>query len=36
MVRGRPTAWEAERARLADAAAYRAHVMCIEPAAEFL
>jgi len=36
MVRGRPTAWEAESARLADAAAYRAHVRRIEPAAEFL
>jgi glycine cleavage system H protein len=36
MVRGRPTAWEAERTRLADAAAYRAHVRRIEPAAEFL
>ena len=36
MVRGRPTAWEVERGRLADAAAYRAHVRRIEPAAEFL
>jgi len=36
MVRGRPTAWEAESARLANAAAYRAHVRRIEPAAEFL
>ena len=36
MVRGRPTAWDAERGRLVDAAAYRAHVRRIEPAAEFL
>ena len=36
MVRGRPTAWEAERGRLVDAAAYRAHVRRVEPAAEFL
>ena len=36
MVCGRPTAWEAESARLANAAAYRAHVRRIEPAAEFL
>jgi glycine cleavage system H protein len=36
MVRARPTAWEAERGRLVDAAAYRAHVKRIEPTAEFL
>ncbi|MDP2826895.1 MAG: hypothetical protein Q8O52_29945 [Sulfuritalea sp.] len=36
MVRGRPTAWEAERGRLVDAAAYRDHVRRVEPAAEFL
>ena len=36
MVRGQPTAWEAERGRLVDADAYRAHVRRIEPAAEFL
>ena len=36
MVRGRPTAWAAERGRLVDAAAYRAHVRRIEPTAEFL
>ena len=34
MVRGRPTAWEAERARLVDAANYRAHIRRIEPEAE--
>ena len=36
MVRGRPTAWEAERARLVDAVSYRAHIRRIEPEAEFL
>jgi hypothetical protein len=36
MVRGRPTAWEAERDLLTDAAGYRAHVLRIEPEAEFL
>ena len=36
MVRGRPTAWEAERARLVDAANYRAHIRRIEPEVEFL
>lgn len=36
MVRGRPTAWEAERGRLVDAASYREHVRRIEPTAEFL
>jgi glycine cleavage system H protein len=35
MVRGRPLAWEAERGRLVDAAAYRAHIQRIEPTAEF-
>lgn len=35
MVRGRPTAWEAERASLLDAAAYRDHVSRIEPDAAF-
>ncbi|MDP2808722.1 MAG: hypothetical protein Q8O34_01085 [Rhodocyclaceae bacterium] len=36
MVRGRPTAWEAECGRLVAAANYRAHIRRIEPAAEFL
>ena len=36
MVRGRPTAWGAERSLLTDAAGYRAHVLRIEPEAEFL
>ena len=36
MVRGRPSAWEAERGGLVDAAAYRAHIRRIEPAAELL
>ena len=35
MVRGRPSAWEAERGRLVDAAAYRVHIRRIEPTAEF-
>ncbi|MDP1735659.1 MAG: glycine cleavage system protein H [Sulfuritalea sp.] len=35
MVRGRPLAWEAERGRLVDAAAYRAHIRRVEPTAEF-
>jgi glycine cleavage system H protein len=35
MVRGRPSAWAAERGRLVNAAAYREHVRRIEPAAEF-
>jgi glycine cleavage system H protein len=34
MVRGRPTAWEAERAMLVDAPSYRAHIRRIEPEAE--
>jgi len=36
MVRGRPLAWEADSARLVDAAAYRAHILKQEPGAEFL
>ncbi|MDP1610149.1 MAG: hypothetical protein Q8M11_03770 [Sulfuritalea sp.] len=36
MVRGRPTAWEAERGRLIAAAGYRAQIRRIEPEAEFL
>jgi len=36
MVRGRPTAWDAERSLLTDAAGYRAHVLRIEPEAELL
>ena len=36
MVRGRPTAWNAECEQLTDAAGYRAHVLRIEPEAEFL
>jgi glycine cleavage system H protein len=36
MVRGRPTAWDAERELLTDSAGYRAHVRRLEPAAEFL
>jgi glycine cleavage system H protein len=36
MVRGRPSAWEAEGARLVDAVSYRAHIRRIEPEAEFL
>ena len=35
MVRGRPLAWETERARLVDAVSYRAHIRRIEPEAEF-
>lgn len=35
MARGRPTDWAADQARLVDAAAYRAHVLHSEPAAEF-
>ena len=34
MVRGRPTAWETERAKLVDAVTYRAHIRRIEPEAE--
>jgi glycine cleavage system H protein len=36
MVRGRPTAWETESARLVDAPSYRAHIRRVEPEAEFL
>lgn len=36
MVRGRPLSWEADRQRLVDAAAYRAHILRQEPGAEFL
>ena len=36
MVRGRPLAWEAERAGLLDAASYREHLRRSEPDAEFL
>ena len=36
MVRGRPTAWDTERARLVDAVSYRSHIRRIEPDAEFL
>jgi glycine cleavage system H protein len=36
MVRGRPSAWEAEGARLVDAVTYRAHIRRVEPEAEFL
>lgn len=36
MARGRPGDWEADRVRLVDAAAYRAHVRRCEPEAEFL
>ena len=31
MVRGRPRAWEAEAGTLVDAAAYRAHILGLEP-----
>jgi glycine cleavage system H protein len=36
MALGRATAWEAERERLVNAGAYRAHVLRMEPAAEFV
>jgi len=36
MVRGRAAAWEAERARLMDAATYRTHILRLEPEAVFL
>ena len=36
MVRGRPTAWQAEHGRLVDGMSYRAHIRRIEPGAEFL
>jgi glycine cleavage system H protein len=35
MARVRPTAWAAERAALVDAAAYRRHVLQVEPEARF-
>lgn len=34
MIRGRPRDWPADRSRLVDAAAYRAHCLAIEPDAE--
>ena len=36
LVRGRATAWAHEREHLVDASAYRAHVLRVEPGAEFL
>lgn len=36
MARGRPTDWAAERGLLVDAGAYRAHVLKIEPEANFV
>lgn len=35
MVRARPTRWEDEKAGLVDAAAYRAHVLKLDPEASF-
>lgn len=35
MVRARPTAWDAEKAGLIDAEAYRRHIQKIEPEARF-
>ncbi len=35
MARGRPTGWAAESAGLLGAAAYRAHILTIEPGARF-
>ena len=35
MVRARPTRWADEQAQLIDAAAYRQHILRIEPAARF-
>ncbi len=35
MVRARPIAWEAEKAGLVDAEAYRLHILKIEPEARF-
>lgn len=35
MVRGQPTAWEAEKATLIDADGYRRHILKIEPEARF-
>jgi glycine cleavage system H protein len=36
MSRGAPDAWAAEAALLVDAAAYRTHVLCLDPGARFL
>lgn len=36
MVRARPTCWAGERGGLVDAAAYRAHILKIEPEARFV
>jgi glycine cleavage system H protein len=35
LVRGRPLAWETEVGELVDAAAYRSHVLAMEPEASF-
>lgn len=35
LVRGRPRDWPADAARLVDAAAYRAHILAVEPEATF-
>lgn len=35
LVRARPRDWQADRERLVDAAAYRAHILAVEPAASF-
>lgn len=35
MARGQPTLWESEKADLVDAAAYRRHILAIEPGASF-
>ena len=35
LVRVRPQDWDADRERLVDAAAYRAHILAIEPKARF-
>lgn len=35
MARGLPTAWEAEKDGLVDAAAYRRHILSVEPEATF-
>lgn len=35
MARGQATGWEAERSGLLDAAAYRRHILAIEPGASF-
>ncbi len=36
MVRARPTAWDEERPHLVDGAAYRRHVLSVEPEARFV